>query len=483
MKNRHGYVARIMISGYLILCLSGCGAGGNTPSSSASERTVRASAPGNTSSHPSASAAQPEKSSAKNPENDTTSAALSSGTSDDGPQIIDFATLYGYGDDRIDVPEEEPQEQKAEEAKTPEKDSPPEQTAELSMADETANYDAILAPANDDLDYLWANDYYYNAIAKQIRVHDAKAYREVFGFSNPTINDLKKILDDNRDIPEKYKTFIISYLDKWLELYPGSDFTLFAQNLSTLKINEIPPDQMKWAALSASAAACYRPAENTIYVKNTIDITATDTSDYIVLTHELTHPATGIRTNLNGNTVHGKFYDYDQPGEYADECLITYYVYKMQGLGHKSEFYVLASNYYRIILDCLGDTYTGADYMNHQVNYLAEKMDEYMGDKNYALRIIDLIDLQMDLHYGKYVDPERKQEDFQELYDYITRMYMKKYLKPGMDAKQAESVLDNLVNEMTTNFQTLSDVYAEITEDKFRPAFEACCKESGIALN
>ena len=81
------------------------------------------------------------------------------------------------------------------------------------------------------------------------------------------------------------------------------------------------------------------------------------------------------------------------------------------------------SSFYRVIMDCTG--YSGADFMNHSVNYLIKTMDEYMGDEQYAYKIIALIDSISSWKYTPYQEVDYT--DYQELCDYITRMHMKKY--------------------------------------------------------
>lgn len=363
-----------------------------------------------------------------------------------------------------------------------------EETYELDASSGAVNNDELnqkyldlLALADDELDYKWANDYENYSMAHLTKACDSKAYEEIFGFSKPTEAQLDAAVMANSDIPAKYKEFVINYIHEWMSMYPDSDMSVFYHNLKTLKIIEADNDGIMWAAVSTTAIACYRPTDNAIYINENSDCTNKTSDDYIVLSHELTHAARMARYQENGNTYVIKFYDETEFGSYIDEALDTHFMYELQGLNKKSTHYTLASSYIRIILDCLGDSYTGSDYMNHSVNYLAEKMDEFMGDEEYAYHIIALIESEMTAHYTPYITTDY--DNFDEVFDYLTRMYMKKHLNSSMSYSEAKEVFDAYWDEVTNNFENLEEGYDEVTQDKFLPTFEECCEQLGIEVS
>ena len=333
----------------------------------------------------------------------------------------------------------------------------------------------LLATADDEFDYLYASDYYQSDITKNIIVRDSKNYNMIYEFGDVTLDMIRDACERNSNIPREYKDFIIQYVTDWLELYPNTNFGTLYHNLQTLKINVVNKEGMMRATVSMDSVACYKKSENAIYVLESIDLSKNG-DDYIILAHELSHCARNAKfTNKDGYTVRVSFIDSSSMGYYAEEALITDFVYGMQGLGGKSNFYTLQSSYFRIILDCID--YNGADFMNHSVNYLIDKMDEFMEDEQYAYHIIALIDAEASLRYTDYIEVDFN--EFDELYKYITRMYAKKYLTSNMTYEETLDVYENLIDEITYYFDEMKNPY-DIDFSIFENEFNSCIEELGI---
>lgn len=337
------------------------------------------------------------------------------------------------------------------------------------------DYLALLATADDEIDYRYASDYENLQYVKRLFVRDSKAYDEIYGYNNVSFDQIESALNSNAKINSDYKKFILQYVNDWNRLYPGSDFSTLYHNLSTLEIRVCTKDEMARYTLSTSSVACYKRSENIIYVLDGIDLSR-ESSDYIVVAHELTHCArNSVFENEDGYTVDVSFYDDTKMGLYIEEALITDFCYELQGLGNKSNFYTLQSSYFRIILDAID--YNGADFMNHSVNYLIDKMDEYMGDEQYAYHIITLIDAEASLRYTPYIEPEF--EDFSELYQYITRMYIKNNVTSDMSYEEAMTKYDDLEAELTYYFDQMKNPI-ELDLSIFKEEFEAEISNLGI---
>lgn len=353
------------------------------------------------------------------------------------------------------------------------------QTNENNIVDEEslkAEYITLLAPADDEYDFKYASDFVEYKLIDYIYIRDSQAYQHVFGYSNISIEDIKSALNKNNNISQKYKDFIEQYVKDWLELYPGTDFSILYTNLSTLKIKEISKEDMLWETLAFDAVAAYKREENTIYVLKGINLDR-NSDDYIIFVHELSHAARGTKfINEDGDIVRASFYDDMMMGYYSEEALITNFAYQLQNLNNKSNFYTLQSSYFRIILDCID--YDGADFMNHSVNYLIEKMDEYMGDEEYAYHIISLIDAEATLRYTDYIEVDY--HEFSELYEYITKMYMKKNLNENMSYDEALVIYDNLMSEITYYFDKMKNPY-DIDYSVFENTFNECLSELNIS--
>lgn len=337
-------------------------------------------------------------------------------------------------------------------------------------------YRAFLAPADDELDYLYSSDHECYPSVKLCKARDSKAYGEVLGIEKKiTIDDIEQVLSTNSHISEEYKQFIITYVTDWLTLYPESDFRVLYHNLKTLSIDVVSEQTMMLKTASTDSSACYVPKDNKIFLLEGQDFSR-DSDNYIILTHELTHCARGASYDTeDGYQKRIKYYDYYLMGTYAEEGIITNIAYELQGLGKLAEFYPLQSNFYRIIMDCTG--YNAEDFMNHSINYLMDMMDDYMGDDQYAYYIVALIDSISSQKYTSYQAVDFK--NYQNLYDYLTKMYMKKYLLPDMTSEEAEQVFEDFCSNAMNRFDTMKRPYA-ISIDNFRPAFEQCMQELEI---
>lgn len=339
-------------------------------------------------------------------------------------------------------------------------------------------YLKLLAAADDEYDFRYADDYQDLNYVKYLYVRDSKNYDKLYGYSMVSIDDIKKAVNSNKNINDDYKKFIIQYVQDWNSLYPGSDFSTLYHNLEGLQIKVCTKDEMARYTLSTNSVACYKRDENTIYVLNGIDLSR-ESSDYIVVAHELTHCARNATYKQDdGYKVYVSFYDDMNMGLYIEEALITDFCYQMQGLGNKSNFYTLQSSYFRIILDAID--YDGADFMNHSVNYLIDQMDKYMEDDQYAYHIITLIDAEAALRYTPYLEPEF--EDFTDLYQYITRMYVKKNVTSDMTYEQTQEIYNNLVEELTYYFDQMTNPI-ELDLNIFEEEYNKCIEELGINEN
>ena len=361
---------------------------------------------------------------------------------------------------------------------TTKKTEEPSSESSNSVTDELhEKYTRYLKSADDDIDFMFATDYNDGSMLDFYKATDSCAYGLLLDIDKKiTVSDIESVLKTNNKIDKKYKDFIIQYAKDWLTLYPNSDLRVFYHNLKTLEIEEASPNDIYKITFSYDTAACYIPKENKIMLLDGTSFEK-ESDNYIILTHELTHCARQtkyIKDDGSENII--KYYEKLEMGEYAEEGVITNIAYEMQGLGKKATFYAFQSSCYRIIMDCIG--YDGEDYMNHSVNYLIKKMDEYMGDEQYAYYIVALIDAQAVQRYTPYRSVDFT--NYQDIYDYITRMYMKKHLNANMTKAEAEEVFDTFCDEIMYHFDNMKTKY-DITENNFRSEFEKILNDLGIS--
>ena len=338
-------------------------------------------------------------------------------------------------------------------------------------------YLKLLAPADDEHDFLYATDYSELNLVQEKIGRDQSAYESIFGYSNATLEDIKQALERNPNISQTYKEFIYQYACDLRRLYPDINLAVLRYNLETLVIDELTQEQIDKETLSTDSAACYLRYENRICVLEDLDLSR-DSDDFIILTHELCHAARTAQTGKDHTeefNVDVAFNDTYNMGTYAEEGLITNLAYELQGLDNKAIFYPVLASYYRIICSCID--YSGEDFFNHSVNYLIDRMDAFMGDEEYAYQIVAMIDAQMILRYTPHQSVDF--HDFQPLYDYLAKMYFKKNIHAGMTYPQAEAVFQDFYEEITFNFENMNRKF-NITEETFLPAFETYIADLGI---
>ena len=330
-----------------------------------------------------------------------------------------------------------------------------------------------LTAADDEYDYMWDSD--FRETDDYIILHDAGHYDRVFDVLRPTQEQLFEVIDNNDGISDRYKGLVKEFILDWLSYYPDADFTVFYKNLQTLKIVETTSQEIKDMMDSPYTIACYNTNINTIYLGDDSDPTVRGSRDHITLYHELIHAARDAHFELDGKEVNVTFYYGDMFGVYTNESLVSNLSILLDGATDKSFAYDLSCNYFRIIQDCLGESFTGTDYLNHSINYLCLKMDEYMNDDGYALHILDLIDTEMAIQYNERIKGDG--DNFIELYDYLTRMYMKKHLSDDMSYEQAEAVYSDFMRNITHS----DGGFYPVNEQVFRDSFNRCCVDLGIA--
>jgi len=334
-----------------------------------------------------------------------------------------------------------------------------------------------LAPADDEYDFKYASDYQDLQLVKIYKCRDCSAYEKILGYKDATLEQIRQAIDDNDNIAPKYKDFIYQFACDLRTLYPDCNLAVFYHNLQTLVIDEMTQAEIDLETLSTNSAACYLRYENRVCIAEGLDLSR-ESDDYIILVHELCHAARTLQQKKEdtGNyDIDISFWDEYKMGTYAEEGIVTNISYELQGLGNRAVFYPMLASYYRIICSCID--YSGEDFFNHGVNYLIDQMDAFMGDEEYAYRVVAMIDAQMSLRYTPYQSVDF--HDFQPLYEYLIKMYCKKNLRADMNYEQAEEVFDAFYEDITFNFENMNRGY-DISEETFLETFGQCVTELGI---
>lgn len=349
-------------------------------------------------------------------------------------------------------------------------------TEPKSRATRTIDYDDLFQPADDEFDFLWASDYEYHDLVKLEQARDSSGLDRMFGYKTVTKEQLHDRIYANDMIEPKYQAFVDTFVNDYLEKYPGSDFRILYHNLETIQIKEVNSDEMLKKALDAASVACYKSSENTIYVQLDLDISK-ETDGYIILTHELLHACRHVDyTDENGVHKVSRFWDVFELGSYMEELIATHIAYELQGLDNKSGYYKMLSNYGTIIYAAID--YDGADFLNHSVNYFVKAMNDYMGTDE-AAYVCTMMGSQAEIRFNNY--SAVVYDDFTDLYDYMTRMYIKENVTEPVTEAEAEEIFNGLYGIITNGYTNVSTAY-NIGEEDYRVPFYYHMNENGLII-
>ena len=122
------------------------------------------------------------------------------------------------------------------------------------------------------------------------------------------------------------------------------------------------------------------------------------------------------------------------------------------------------------------DNYDIVDYMNHSSSYFVKKLDEWNHDNNYAKSLLELIEMQYKDYHND--DIELPQEQYYPIYDYISDMFLRKHVTPGMSYEEAKNQMNILLE------QILFDIPEEynIDTNHFYEYLDEYCNELGIEV-
>jgi len=349
----------------------------------------------------------------------------------------------------------------------------------IDSDDVDAKFLKFLEPADDEWDYKYAQDAEMSNTLGFVHIKDSKANEYVFGTPKPTLEDIYESIDGNTSIDEKYNKFLKDYAKDWLTLWPDTDFTIFNYNMKSLEIETLTPEEIQRRTMSAYTVACYMNLENKICINSNCNFEDKSSNDYVVFVHEITHAARTCKTNIDKKEIAARFYDSGEVGLYEDECLATWFAYKLQGLDNKSIYYTFPSSIYRQIFPYMD--YDGADYINHSFSYFLEKMQEYfdeIGMECPAYHFTNLVDCKCLTHYRKYTTPVITQ--FDELYEALVFNYAKNHINENMTLAETDREFENMWEDLTFNFENIADPYPEMTKESYRTYWDEYVSSLGI---
>lgn len=311
-----------------------------------------------------------------------------------------------------------------------------------------------------------------------IRLNNNQIFDEVFGRDNLTLDELYDVIDKNKSITKEYNAFFKQYFKELTEYYPGLELRVFAYNLKDVKM-EFMDEYDIHDKIGPSGSAMYDYDNNIIILQKDLDY-QNNMWDLICLRHEIAHMRNHFKLEKGDYTYSYRFWIFwgaeGSVGAMTDEALTVLfstepYLSDYKEAGQLNMGYPLLSNELRVILDAID--YSPMDSVSHNLYYLEDRMNDVMGDDE-AHDIIKIIDRQQ----SENVDQKILQDDpeYNQLYTYITKLYLKKYVKEGMDYNGIMDLEEALKRELLIAVHNPEYVYTSVIDD----VCMQYCAENGI---
>jgi hypothetical protein len=322
------------------------------------------------------------------------------------------------------------------------------------------------APEELDPDYVEGTTY--------VTITDSSYLDKVFDYKTVSVDEIKKAIANNNDIPSSFKGLINEYVDSIAKKYPKIELRIFYENIKDLKVVECDKFGMLEKTLNINASGCYVAKENTIYVFEDKEYKK-GTWDYQVIYHELSHCLRTRNFDKDGKHYRLKFAGNKYYNTTTEEALNSLFTVSLFDYEEKDIAYQLQSNIHSVMIESM-DNYSLEDYANHSYKYYVNKLDEFNGDNNYASTILSLMELQYKDYHSDEIKVE--QSEYYPLYRYVSDMYYKKRINSNMSYEDAKKVTEELVAKITY------DVPKEynIDENYFYEYLKEYCKKVGIQV-
>ena len=306
-----------------------------------------------------------------------------------------------------------------------------------------------------------------------IKVYNSSELDDVLGYTREKIS-YDDIIDDikkNTGLSPMFKELLITLANNLREQYPAMDLRIWHVNLQTLKIVELPELEMQLKAMSGTACAVYRQDENTIYTVEGYEYVP-GTWEYQVIMHEMGHPIRSLITQIGKDQVKVRFQSYSGYGTVTGEALNSLFTLRSYDSEERDVAYQLQSNMVELMVTEM-DNYTYQDYVEHNLTYFEQQLNEYNKSDD-AVEMIGLLELQYKDYHNK--DYEIEEAQFHKLYDYIANMYYGNHLEPGMTREEALQVRDDFIDRLTYD---VPEEY-HINRDHLEEYFETYCASIGM---
>lgn len=217
--------------------------------------------------------------------------------------------------------------------------------------------------------------------------------------TKPTIDDLKKSLDDNSNITDEYKEYTKEFIELVEAKFPDFDFTIFNENLKQFNVIEISIEDMQKE--NPNRYAYYKISESSIYMHN--EYKKEEIKKYCYF-HELWHMFNNLCVKKDNIIYYRSTTMSNLSGTALDEGMTTFLteqIYSKDILNYVNE-YDEVKILYQIFGEDLLNAYTelGVDGIENlilknmsysEAGNLIYLMNNEKNDKNNSVKIYEIL--------------------------------------------------------------------------------------------
>lgn len=338
-------------------------------------------------------------------------------------------------------------------------------TIDLGMDSEDSSiaYDSEIDEITNS-SFVETEDYELLASSKYIQLYNNKYFTQLFGVENYSVEEVISILHNNKNIDQKFFPYIEKFIKTMADYYPGLDFRVFVENLKTLKIVEKKQEDL---TLESGGLAYYNDKNNTLVVSDTLDL-ENDSLSKIIFNHELGHAYNNLNMTKDGFEIKYHFNDAGR-GKFTGEALDVLFttapfLNDYNETQKRNMGYPITTNITRVITDSLPN-YELQDSVTNNIYYLQNQMNEFMNDDIDSSIIIELIEVQWTEYISDYI--EVNVEDEEDLYRYITRMYIKANVTEDMSYETIKKIEQSLNESLCQGVKNVSLVRTNVVTEEF----------------
>lgn len=333
---------------------------------------------------------------------------------------------------------------------------------DMSYADETTINTSD--SENSELDFYSTEDFEVIKSANYVQLYNNKYFDDLFDIENFTLEEVYDVIENNDNIPNDLKPFICDFVKKMDDYYENLDLRIFYDNIKTMTIKTQNQEDI---SIMSDGLAFYDHEQNLLVISGEADFYNDDRAQ-IILRHELAHAFNNAKLEVDGYEIKYTFNDGNR-GKYVKEgldVLFSSYPFLdeygedvLVNLG-----YPITTNIVKTMIESLPN-YKIEDSVNHNVYYLQDKINEYMSEDIEASVIIELLELQ----WLEYASDEIQvdEEEYIDLYGYITRLYIKSHVNENMTYEEIMNLEQQLEEQLVMGVKDETLVYTQVVENEF----------------